>query len=146
LATDDLERRFPALVRSRYEVTSSEDVRYNCIAWAAGDVTRKWWPRRGYYWPKAPDDESLEEFTRAFARLGYEECVGVELEEGFGKVAIYAGPLGPAHMARQLPDGSWTSKCGDWEDISHELRAIEGEAYGQIVRIMRRRQTRGRTY
>ena len=88
-----------------------------------------------------PDDESLEEFTRVFALLGYEECVGVELDEGFEKVAIYAGPLGPAHMARQLPTGLWTSKCGDWEDIGHQLGALEGEEYGRVVRVMRRERT-----
>lgn len=34
-------------------------------------------------------------------------------------------------MARQLPDGSWTSKCGEKEDIAHfTLDALE--SYGPV--------------
>lgn len=47
-------------------------------------------------------------------------------------------------MARQLPDGSWTSKIGGYEDITHfTLDALEsygsphGE-YGEPVLYMRR--------
>jgi hypothetical protein len=37
----------------------------------------------------------------------------------------------PTHMARQLPNGAWTSKCGPEEDITHfTLDALE--TYGTI--------------
>ena len=42
------------------------------------------------------------------------------------------------HATRQLPNGKWTSKLGDWEDISHELEGIEGEKYGNIYQILKR--------
>jgi hypothetical protein len=50
-------------------------------------------------------------------------------------------------MSRQLPDGTWTSKCGPNEDITHNtLDALEsygpaygsGDTYGCDVLYMRR--------
>lgn len=42
-------------------------------------------------------------------------------------------------MARQLPNGNWTSKLGTLEDIEHRaLSAVEGNDYGNVVRILRR--------
>lgn len=37
----------------------------------------------------------------------------------------------PAHAARQLADGSWTSKCGRSEDIRHTLEGLAGDVYGE---------------
>ncbi len=66
----------------------------------------------------------------------------------FEKIAIYVDTDGvPTHAARQLPDGSWTSKLGDWEDIQHQtLEALETGndkahqelGYGKVAKIMRR--------
>lgn len=49
----------------------------------------------------------------------------------------------PTHMARQLPNGAWTSKCGANEDIAHfTLDALERYGalhyYGCPVVYMRR--------
>jgi hypothetical protein len=41
---EHLEKLFPALLGSGYQVTSPRDEAYNCIAWAAGDTTDCWWP------------------------------------------------------------------------------------------------------
>ncbi len=42
-------------------------------------------------------------------------------------------------MARQLPNGDWTSKLGAEEDIVHrELRALEGDLYGTVAQVMAR--------
>lgn len=72
----DLYRVFQNLAKSDAEKKSSENTSYNCIAWAANDTTRRWWPRAsGYYWPaNIRDDDSLESFVGAFATLGYEPC------------------------------------------------------------------------
>lgn len=50
-----------------------------------------------------------------------------------------------SHVARQLPDGRWTSKLGPDEDIEHnDLHALEGDVgvyplcYGVVIRFMRR--------
>lgn len=54
------------------------------------------------------------------------------------KVAIYADQRGiPTHMARQLENGMWTSKCGELEDIEHEtLEALQGFLYGSPIQFL----------
>jgi hypothetical protein len=44
---------FPRLRDDQAEITSPHDFRYNCVAWAAGDVSRWWWPTEPAvaYWP-----------------------------------------------------------------------------------------------
>jgi len=43
------------------------------------------------------------------------------------------------HAARQLPDGKWTSKLGQLEDITHGTTdVIEGGDYGEVVQFMKR--------
>lgn len=139
--TDSIRGVFPAL-RDDYRKTSPQDVAYNCIAWAAKDTARWWWPVHGYWWPVgAPANRSVSAFIVAFGRLGYQSCSNGSLEEGFEKVAIYADSSGDVqHMARQLPDtGRWTSKLGIAEDIQHTTPAeLEGDCYGAVVQYMRR--------
>ena len=95
--------------------------------------------RKDRYWPEgAPRKENLDSFIAAFRTLGYEPCDTEELEQGIEKVAIFLKPKNvPTHMARQLPDGTWTSKLGDKQDIIHDnLRAVEGRTYGEVKQIL----------
>ena len=132
-------REFPNLVVGEFTVTSSETDVYNCIAYAAGDTTRKWWPRVRYFWPaKARFEESLPAFIEAFVFLGFEPCDAADLETGFEKVAIFCKDDAPTHAAKQLPSGRWSSKLGDWEDIEHTLHAVECPVYGEVKQILRR--------
>jgi hypothetical protein len=103
---------------------------YNCIAWAAGDTERWWWPSGDDYWPFwSSRVESISSFVKAFRWLGYRICKNSRLEFAFEKVALYTINKEPKHMARQLRDGTWTSKCGGLEDITHfTLDAVE--SYG----------------
>lgn len=39
-----LEEAFPNLTAGNYRITSEPDRDYNCIAWAAGDNRKCWWP------------------------------------------------------------------------------------------------------
>lgn len=141
----ELENLFPDLRQARYEVTSPADAGYNCIAWAAGDTSR-WWEPDSWnlrYWPAdVPRDYTLQAYVEAFRWLGFVECPDASLEEGWEKVAIFARDDGtPTHAARQLPDGTWTSKLGQLEDIKHyQLEQVSGEHYGQPVVILRRRR------
>jgi hypothetical protein len=143
-----LELRYQSLRNSSYCVTSSRTPTYNCIAWAAGENDRPWWPIPSplapYYWPENDKDESLEDFISAFETLGYISCENGDLEEGCEKVAIYINDQGePSHMARQLHTGSWTSKCGDLEDVQHNLEDLEGGdryGYGKVSHFMKRRK------
>ncbi len=139
----ELEAAFPGLSGVGFRVTSPSDVRYNCLAWAVGD-TRQWWqPLRlgGYYWPSGVDrDDSIEAWTAVLRLHGYRECAAADLEPDVEKVAIYVGEDGlPAHIARQLPSGWWTSKLGSAEDIEHpDLGSLEGHEYGQVRLLLSR--------
>src|SRR5262245_32401164 len=101
-----IRRHFPNLRRGRYKITSPYDEAYKCIAWAAGDTERWWWPVNSVYsfWPpNLPYEEAVEGFVRAFQTLGYQPCKDSKLEPKYEKLAIYTKPDGtPTHMARQL--------------------------------------------
>ncbi len=142
-----LESRFPKLKDTDYQVDSPQDKTYNCIAWSVGEKQRSWWPNphpfANCYWPdEAPEQATMYAFKEAYRSLGYEVCDSEELEEGYQKVAIYADQHGnPKHAARQTEDGKWASKCGDFEDILHELEGLEGDAYGSVSCVMKRPRT-----
>jgi hypothetical protein len=129
-----LESLFPRLANAGYEKTSEQTGyppspgAYNCIAWAAGDTHHGfWWPDGDSYWPSwIIREETIPCFVRTFHWLGYRVCKNSRPEIGFQKVALYAIGQKPKHMARQLRDGTWTSKCGGLEDITHfTLDAVE---------------------
>jgi hypothetical protein len=103
---------------------------YNCIAWAANDSRQWWWPDSDSYWPAWSERKlNIGSFVKAFHRLGYRICGHSRVEFAFEKVALYTLNDEPKHMARQLRDGTWTSKCGGLEDINHfTLDAVE--SYG----------------
>lgn len=139
---------FPHLTGNNHQITSQPDNGYNCIAWAAGDTGRWWWPLDiDSYWPcNALNDESVEAFLSAYAILGYQECHHGRYENGFEKIAIYARYERelwlPTHAARQLPNGRWTSKLGACEDIAHlttnDVNGPGPGGYGKPVRFMKR--------
>ncbi|HTU91632.1 MAG TPA: hypothetical protein VMF69_16230 [Gemmataceae bacterium] len=137
-----LEALFPRLRGTAYRITSSASDVYNCIAWAAGDTEHWWWPGdpARTYWPLgAPRLETLAAFRDAFAILGYVVCEQADLEQGFEKIALFADSDGtPTHAARQLGDGTWTSKLGMSEDIQHALENLVGTVYGSIAQILKR--------
>lgn len=132
---------FPSLRDSDHEETSQQNWRYNCIAWAAGDDGRWWWPTgpNAYWPPKVPRQTTVAAFLAAFALIGYQPCEDGSHEHGFEKIALYTSNGEPTHAARQLPNGQWTSKLGPQEDIRHaELAAIEGRWYGGATVFMKR--------
>ena len=133
---------FPKLGIS-FQVTSPPDSVYNCIAWAAGVTNDWWWPLENpaeAYWPDGlARVRTLKAFRDVFAKAGYVDCPGEDLELGFLKVAMFADASGlPTHAARQLASGRWTSKLGKAEDIEHDLRDLEGELYGTVALVMKR--------
>lgn len=138
--------RLPNLLPDNHVVTSCQNPIYNCIAWAVDDTNNWWWPGRyddPVYWPPGvPRETTIPAFLEAFGTRGYEECKDGDLEAGYEKVALYAGPdLVPTHAARQLDNGRWTSKLGNKEDIEHKsVNDVNGPEYGAPVRFMRRRK------
>lgn len=136
VVSTELERHFPNLRTDGFSITSPRDATYNCIAWAAHDTERWWWPTSPYFWPESvPREESIDAFIRAYATIGFVPCENAVPEAGYEKVAIYADTGGvPTHAARQLPDGRWTSKLGGSEDIEHgTIRALEDSDYGRVA-------------
>jgi hypothetical protein len=145
--TPQQEAVFPRLAEADYEVTSEASTQYNCVAYAAGDTSRKWdcppVPQPGYYWPPdAQCGQDVEALRNAFESIGYQICENGELEEGFDKIALYADAGGEwQHAAKQVGLGHWSSKLGDWEDIRHAtVEAISGSDYGEVTCYMRRRR------
>jgi hypothetical protein len=143
--TPEREAFFPRLATSDYEKTSDESTLYNCIAYVADDCLRKWestaFPIPGYYWPpQAMPGDSLDALQSAFEAIGYELCDGPELESGFNKIALYVGKDGTwSHAAKQRPDGQWSSKLGNLEDIRHATLMDVGDGdYGIPSRFMKR--------
>ena len=133
-------RSFPNLQLEQWALTSEATPTYNCIAWAGSDTQSWWWPDPWgiYKWPIDWREESIGCFIEAFQCIGFERCEHGDLEEGFEKVALYQIDNLPKHMARQQPDGFWTSKCGQAEDIAHTLRGLEGSQYGVAGYFLKR--------
>jgi hypothetical protein len=139
--TSDFLLLFPGLGNCRWGLTSPEAVTYNCVSWAVEDERRRWWePTPSFYWPPGVAREySIEAYKAAFELSGYTECHNAAHEPGLQKIALYAVDSEPQHAARQLSDGTWTSKIGIADDIMHEtLEALEGSDYGRVVLVMQR--------
>ena len=140
-----LDPRFGFRSRGGFDETSSESPKYNCIAWAAGDDSRWWWPdsQNLYFWPQnSPRQETVDAFVAVFASLGFCVCDNSAVEDGYEKIAIFAKGGKATHAARQITTGNqagrWTSKMGKNIDLVHDLEAASGPAYGEVRVIMRR--------
>lgn len=133
---------FPRLVDDGYQITSPATNGYNCLAWAVGENGR-WWepdPNDIYYWPPGIIREwTLEALVLAYGSLGFEKCDDSNFKPDFEKIAIYCREGEPTHAARQVGENRWTSKLGVGEDIEHTLSGLEGETYGHVTQILRRR-------
>lgn len=141
------EAAFPSARMEGYRVTSSETSSYNCVAWALSDKEKWWQPfpsETDQFWPESvPESYDAVDFAEMYKIVGgYQESDSIELEEGFEKIAIYADKRNEfRHVARQLENGKWTSKLGDWEDIEHNtLKALESPQYGSVKILLKRRR------
>lgn len=139
---------FPALADDpHFAVTSPETWEYNCIAWAHEKIRWEWgiidYPDDPPYWPEGvPRGEKLSNYIANFQFSGFSVCDSEIPEAEFQKIAIYAHQDDVVtHAARQLPDGSWTSKIGGMSDIRHSLHALEGDIYGNVAVIMQKTTT-----
>jgi len=133
---------FPNSVQEPFLITSPQDVRYNCIAWAFGDNEKFYWPSDlpEYFWPKnVKKEESVDAFIGLYKSIGYTNCEDGEPENGHEKIAIFALDGEPKHAARQISDGLWTSKLGSHVDATHTIHAMEGGMYGNVAQYMKRK-------
>ena len=135
------QHELPNLTDQNSEITSPATRRYNCIAWAAGDVLRNWWPDPlgiGYWPPGVPRSVTTQVFLAAYGTFGFKLCFDGVLEPGVEKLALFgkgsAGNEVPTHAALQLESGEWTSKLGRFEDVKHSLvEAVAGPVYGTVI-------------
>jgi hypothetical protein len=115
---------------------------YNCFAWAAVVNDARWEPdpNGDFYWPDdVPREYTLAAFIEAYRTIGFELCHDGSNEIGFEKIAIYTDLGEPTHAARQLENGTWTTKFGHCEDIVHiGVDCLEGPLYGNLAVYMKR--------
>src|SRR5215203_195187 len=90
-------KEFPSLTKKNHSVESDIDPNYNCIAYAAGITTRKYWPifHPDYAWIRGiPSTEEVESFVKFYETFGYAETDNGEYVEGHEKIAIFIGANG----------------------------------------------------
>jgi hypothetical protein len=93
------------------------------------------------YWPVEVtfDEYGIGALEQAFLALGFQKCPDGSPEPGFEKIALYGLGMIYTHVARQLPDGKWTSKLGSGEDIEHDTpQDVAGGLYGEVAEFMKR--------
>ena len=149
----ELEEDCPGLRDSSYTIKSQRDPKYNCIAFAVGDLTQFWddlgMPDqtrvKGYYWPPgAPTAGTIAGWVKVFEIHGYTETADRSLELEYEKIAIYGSDIGAEHVARQKASGIWVSKMGKGVDIEHTLEGLEGDFPGKVIKIMKRKCQNGK--
>jgi hypothetical protein len=127
---------FPNL--GRFEVlapaTGGEKVKgaYNCIAHTLKIYNRWVWPGK-----------RIADFDRLYGQHGYRRSgtLDYRFQASVEKIVLYAkvyrdGKLECTHGARQLADGTWTSKLGGGPLIRHATpAAVGGPSYGRPVAV-----------
>jgi hypothetical protein len=146
IPTETINEFWPNLTLDNHFETSPEDYNYNCIAWAAGDNKDRWAPYKNYYWPDGfpkkdgSDIDDLQNFLDVFESFGYSRCDDGVYEAGYEKIVMYIKNRSVEHMARQKPNGNWTSKLGQfYHDIEHtSVEAVDSPYYGKEKIFLRR--------
>jgi len=136
---DEFFKAFPNLDPRRTNVTSPVDRRYNCIAWAVGENKRWWWPSPYSYWPTGVARlVTVDAFVAAYATIGFRPVAKSDWGDSDDCLALYTLNSVPTHAARRLPNGKWTSKCGQNVDIEHDLADLDGPLYGTATHFFLR--------
>jgi hypothetical protein len=136
-----LNKDFPVMTINNCRPTSVATRNYNCIAWAYGrnDVWCEPDPKGMYFWPIQIREYSIKAYEELFFSIGYSRCDNSTPEKDYQKIALYIKDGKPAHAARQLPSGKWTSKLGQDIDIEHDTPdVLNCETYGVATIFMKR--------
>ena len=135
-----LAEAFPRLSSETFEIVAQPSIRYNCIAYAAGDVSEWWEHEEDHYWPDyATRSDSIESLIEVFAGLGFQQCQDSSLESGYEKVALYEEQGVWKHAALQTSTGRWRSKMGEGPVIEHlNPESLSDGMYGNPTIYMRR--------
>jgi type VI secretion system secreted protein VgrG len=126
---------FPRLGKN-YEVLRNGTSSYNCIAWSLG-ITDEW------IWPGT----SLSAFDKLNSKHGFHKLPNLDYKvaPGVEKIVLYGkmkdGKTVVTHQARQMSDGTWTSKMGKMAVIRHATPdSLDGPDYGHPVAVYARRR------
>jgi hypothetical protein len=134
--------QFPKLMKKDHTVTSDQDARYNCIAYAADITDKKFWPNwdPDYTWPKdIPRAVTIEAFIAFYGQYGYSGPSDAGFDATKDKVAIFVDKRGtPTHAAKQIGPNKWASKLGNSYDIEHARDAVSGGLYGEMAHYLER--------
>ena len=77
-----IQHDYPNLAHDNYQITSSDTIDYNCVAWALEDTQRWWWPDSFLesYWPlNVPREETLDAFQELFQLFYYTRFLGTAI-------------------------------------------------------------------
>lgn len=142
-AEQKIEREFPGLTGADYRIASPKDKRYNCHAFAVHDVER-WHDHNRVsplQWPHGVStDGDIESYKARYRTYGFVDSDGSydPLDE---QVAVFGSKDGTVlHSARQIGPTRWVSKLGKGQDIEHDLHALEGKLYGEVLFYMKKRK------
>ncbi|MFC4231251.1 hypothetical protein ACFOW1_05075 [Parasediminibacterium paludis] len=129
-------------IPEQHHLTSRPTKYYNCVSWAL-HKTNRW---IDFYYTEDGNidiDQSGEKYAKYFEAEGFVRCEDSSLVEGVEKIAIYEDARNDfTHVARQLENGNWTSKLGEYEDIEHySLDALSGNYYGKPKIFLARERT-----
>ena len=131
LERQQVEAAFPRLKQTQYDILRTSAKTYNCIGWALGTSTEWVWP-----------GTSVADFDRLTAAFGYHriQALDFRLDPGLKKIVLYGKPVNgkwePTHMAKQMPDGTWTSKLGKLPLIWHlQPSDLNGTSYGKPIAV-----------
>lgn len=126
---------FPNL--GRFEVLApstgkaGEKGAYNCIAHSIKVYSRWVWP-----------GTTVADFDKLYGSYGYRRVKGLDyrFDKRYEKIVLYAkvnkGKWECTHGARQLADGTWTSKLGAGPLIRHERpESVAGPSYGKPIAV-----------
>jgi len=130
---------FPNLKRNNnFTFTSVSTEDYNCVAWI-NDILDEWVQ---FYDANGNYDFSLDRYIKYFESYGYLINDNSDKQEGFTKIAIsFDKDKNFKHVCKQLPNGEWSSKLGDWEDIKHNNPIdLLGRSYGVDVLFMMKKE------
>lgn len=100
------------------------------------------WPSNNpdVYWPveKIPNKKSFDQF---YEYHGFEKIkqLDISYEPGYVKVALYMKNDSPKHASIQVSDYLWESKIGSLGIIRHDIFEIEGDYYGYVEQIYKKR-------
>lgn len=136
----DLVAIFPNLARG-FSRTSLPTIDYNCLGWALGDDKNWWEPDKDgwLHWPATlKRTYDIASYISACRLHNYQQCADGAAEVGFDKICMYTLGGKFTHIAKQLPNGRWSSKLGELDDIAHDLNAFDGTHYGNPTYFFKR--------